>query len=121
MNSKLFNNLDMNQLDSPAQTKQQQQQKMLKKDRLNGGGGGANRLKSTASMKARTLMNLHNNEVGRRAVIKRSRVTCKCHGVSGSCSLITCWQQLTSIREIGEWFIQCSVKEGVEGRRKGCN
>lgn len=104
MNSKLFNNLDINQLDSPAAEggKQQQQQKMLKKDRLNGGGGGANRLKSTGSMKARSLMNLHNNEVGRRAVIKKSRVTCKCHGVSGSCSLITCWQQLTSIREIGE-------------------
>lgn len=118
MNSKLFNNLDMNQLDSPAQTKQQQQQKMLKKDRLNGGGGGANRLKSTASMKARTLMNLHNNEVGRRAVIKRSRVTCKCHGVSGSCSLITCWQQLTSIREIGEWFYSMLGQRGCGGEKE---
>jgi hypothetical protein len=36
------------------------------------------------------------------AVIKKSRVTCKCHGVSGSCSLITCWQQLAPFREIGE-------------------
>lgn len=35
------------------------------------------------------------------AMINKSRITCKCHGVSGSCSLITCWQQLTSIREIG--------------------
>lgn len=35
-------------------------------------------------------------------MIKKSRITCKCHGVSGSCSLITCWQQLTSIREIGK-------------------
>lgn len=96
----MFNNLDINQLDSPAvvSTGRQNHQKMMKKDRMNGG----NRLKSSGSQKARTLMNLHNNEVGRRAVIKKSRVTCKCHGVSGSCSLITCWQQLTSIREIGE-------------------
>lgn len=36
------------------------------------------------------------------AVIKSSKVTCKCHGVSGSCSLITCWQQLASFREIGK-------------------
>ncbi|EEB10386.1 protein Wnt-5B precursor, putative [Pediculus humanus corporis] len=48
------------------------------------------------------VMNLHNNEAGRRAVIKSARVTCKCHGVSGSCSLITCWQQLASFREIGD-------------------
>lgn len=103
MNSKMFNNLDINQLDSPAVVSSTGggggRQKGMKKDRMNGGG---NKLKSSGSMKARTLMNLHNNEVGRRAVIKKSRVTCKCHGVSGSCSLITCWQQLTSIREIGE-------------------
>ncbi|KAK1117718.1 Protein Wnt-5b [Melipona bicolor] len=53
----------------------------------------------------RSLMNLHNNEAGRRAVIKRSKVTCKCHGVSGSCSLITCWQQLASFREIGDFLL----------------
>lgn len=98
MNSRFFSNMDLNQLDSPAA--EGGSSKGLKKDRPN--GQGANRLKSTGSQKARGLMNLHNNEVGRRAVIKKSRVTCKCHGVSGSCSLITCWQQLTSIREIGE-------------------
>ncbi|XP_076335757.1 protein Wnt-5b-like [Tachypleus tridentatus] len=51
---------------------------------------------------ARKLMNLHNNEAGRRAIIHKTHVTCKCHGVSGSCSLITCWQQLASFREIGD-------------------
>jgi wnt family len=36
------------------------------------------------------------------AVVSKARVICKCHGLSGSCSLITCWKQLTSIREIGK-------------------
>ncbi|GBM55238.1 Protein Wnt-5a [Araneus ventricosus] len=52
----------------------------------------------------RKLMNLHNNEAGRRAVIRKVRVTCKCHGVSGSCSLVTCWQQLAPFREVGDYL-----------------
>jgi len=52
----------------------------------------------------RQLMNLHNNEAGRRAVIGNMKVTCKCHGVSGSCSLVTCWQQLAPFRKIGDYL-----------------
>ncbi|KAJ2944986.1 hypothetical protein O0L34_g1883 [Tuta absoluta] len=62
------------------------------------------KVKRGSREQGRQLMNRHNNEAGRRAVIKKSRVTCKCHGVSGSCSLITCWQQLASIREIGDYL-----------------
>ncbi|CAG0882679.1 unnamed protein product [Darwinula stevensoni] len=61
----------------------------------------------------RVLMNLHNNEAGRRAVVKKTKVTCKCHGVSGSCSLITCWQQLASFREIGDY-----LKDKYDGATK---
>uniref|UniRef100_A0A336M0D6 Protein Wnt n=1 Tax=Culicoides sonorensis TaxID=179676 RepID=A0A336M0D6_CULSO len=60
--------------------------------------------KYNTQLEARSLMNLHNNEAGRRAVVKKSRINCKCHGVSGSCSVITCWQQLTSIKDIAEYL-----------------
>ncbi|RZC41517.1 Wnt-5b, partial [Asbolus verrucosus] len=62
------------------------------------------KFKRGSKEQGRNLMNLHNNEAGRRAVIKKSKVTCKCHGVSGSCSLITCWQQLATFREIGDFL-----------------
>ncbi|XP_053964140.1 protein Wnt-5 [Anastrepha ludens] len=73
-------------------------------DGAEGGGAAGGKGKNSIMAKARSLMNLHNNEAGRRAVIKKTRITCKCHGVSGSCSLITCWQQLSSIREIGDYL-----------------
>uniref|UniRef100_A0A8D9BXB3 Protein Wnt n=1 Tax=Cacopsylla melanoneura TaxID=428564 RepID=A0A8D9BXB3_9HEMI len=72
-------------------------------------------LKKGSKDQGRALMNLHNNEAGRRAVIRASRVTCKCHGVSGSCSMITCWQQLTPFREIGE-FLRDKYETATEVR-----
>ncbi|XP_014678959.1 PREDICTED: protein Wnt-5b-like, partial [Priapulus caudatus] len=60
--------------------------------------------RARASQGKSFLMNLHNNEAGRRAVYRNHLVACKCHGVSGSCSLKTCWQQLSPFRSIGEWL-----------------
>ncbi|XP_075926704.1 protein Wnt-7b-like, partial [Petromyzon marinus] len=50
---------------------------------------------------ARTLMNLHNNEVGRKVLHERMKLECKCHGVSGSCTTRTCWTTLPNFREMG--------------------
>uniref|UniRef100_A0A8C5KXP4 Protein Wnt n=1 Tax=Jaculus jaculus TaxID=51337 RepID=A0A8C5KXP4_JACJA len=51
---------------------------------------------------ARALMNLHNNRAGRLAVRATMKRACKCHGISGSCSIQTCWLQLASFREMGD-------------------
>ncbi|XP_069499747.1 protein Wnt-5a isoform X2 [Ambystoma mexicanum] len=53
---------------------------------------------------SRTLMNIHNNEAGRRTVYNLADAACKCHGVSGSCSLKTCWLQLADFRKVGDFL-----------------
>ena len=54
--------------------------------------------------KARRLMNIHNYEAGRRAVYRMVKIECKCHGVSGSCSMKTCWLKLPSFRQVGDYL-----------------
>ncbi|XP_021497121.1 protein Wnt-8a isoform X1 [Meriones unguiculatus] len=51
---------------------------------------------------ARALVNLHNNRAGRLAVRAALKRTCKCHGISGSCSIQTCWLQLADFRQLGD-------------------
>ncbi|XP_013783194.2 protein Wnt-1-like [Limulus polyphemus] len=50
------------------------------------------------------LMNIHNNRAGRKALRKNLEVLCKCHGVSGSCSVKVCWRRLKPFRFVGDWL-----------------
>lgn len=55
---------------------------------------------------ARALMNLHNNRCGRMAVKRFMKPECKCHGVSGSCSLRTCWMAMADFRQTGDYLFK---------------
>ncbi|XP_052283787.1 protein Wnt-2b-A-like [Dreissena polymorpha] len=60
--------------------------------------------KEKQHMDARALMNLHNNKAGRQAVQKQRKLECKCHGISGSCAMRTCWRALRDFRRVGTFL-----------------
>ncbi|XP_078469677.1 protein Wnt-8b-like [Lampetra planeri] len=54
-----------------------------------------------AELDPRAAVNRHNFEAGHAAVRATMGHVCKCHGVSGSCTLQTCWQQLSELSRVG--------------------
>ncbi|CAJ0957250.1 unnamed protein product [Ranitomeya imitator] len=51
---------------------------------------------------ARSAMNRHNNEAGRATILDHMHLKCKCHGLSGSCEVKTCWWSQPDFRAIGD-------------------
>ncbi|EDW87767.2 protein Wnt-6 isoform X1 [Drosophila yakuba] len=49
-----------------------------------------------------TLVKFHNNNAGRLAIRDAMRLECKCHGLSGSCTVKTCWLKMPPFREVAE-------------------
>uniref|UniRef100_A0A5F8GZD7 Protein Wnt n=1 Tax=Monodelphis domestica TaxID=13616 RepID=A0A5F8GZD7_MONDO len=69
--------------------------------------------KSSKDLRAR--VDFHNNLVGMKVIKAGVETTCKCHGVSGSCTVRTCWRQLSPFHEVGKQLKQkyeASLKVG---------
>uniref|UniRef100_A0A674MPB2 Protein Wnt n=1 Tax=Takifugu rubripes TaxID=31033 RepID=A0A674MPB2_TAKRU len=63
----------------------------------------------------RARVDTHNTNVGMKVIKAGVETTCKCHGVSGSCTVQTCWRQLLPFHEIGKQLKQryeTSIKVG---------
>ncbi|MBN3299287.1 WNT9A protein, partial [Amia calva] len=54
----------------------------------------------------RGRVDMHNTNVGMKVIKAGVETTCKCHGVSGSCTVQTCWRQLSPFHEIGKQLKQ---------------
>lgn len=50
------------------------------------------------------LIDRHNAEVGREAVLKHRLIICKCHGNTGDCTIKTCWYQVREFKYIGDYL-----------------
>ncbi|XP_036375783.1 protein Wnt-16-like [Megalops cyprinoides] len=66
-------------------------------------------------------VNQHNSEAGRQAVASTMSTDCRCHGVSGSCAVKTCWRSMAPFERVGAWLkerYEASVLVQARGGRK---
>ncbi|ESO06489.1 hypothetical protein HELRODRAFT_184933 [Helobdella robusta] len=70
---------------------------------------------------SQSLMNLHNNRAGRKVLRSSMKRNCKCSGVSGSCSVKTCWTSLPLMKTIGSKLMKTYERarqvEAIRGQR----
>lgn len=59
-------------------------------------------MQEVKSRDGRSMIIEHNNEAGRLAVKRNMQTECKCHGLSGSCSVQTCWEKMPHFRDVGD-------------------
>lgn len=67
------------------------------------------------------LINIHNNEVGRQIILRNMKQFCKCHGVSGSCSIKVCWKVMPDFRIIGNEIMKRYSSASRDESRKLIN
>ncbi|KAK5896402.1 hypothetical protein CgunFtcFv8_010006 [Champsocephalus gunnari] len=68
---------------------------------------------------------IHNSEAGRQAIVRTMSTHCRCHGVSGSCAVKTCWKTVAPFERVGVYLkeryersVQVSDRARKKGRRK---
>ncbi|KAH9511891.1 Protein Wnt-7b [Dermatophagoides farinae] len=57
-----------------------------------------------------SLINLHNNNVGRKIIRDGLIFRCQCHGISGSCTLRTCWHTIRGFRQATQLLYNRYIK-----------
>ncbi|XP_047431280.1 protein Wnt-16 [Mugil cephalus] len=68
-----------------------------------------------------STMNGHNSEAGRQAIARTMSIDCRCHGVSGSCAVKTCWRTMAPFGRVGSYLkerYERSVQVSHRSRRK---
>ncbi|TKS90348.1 EGF-like and X-link domain-containing adhesion molecule 2 Fasciclin [Collichthys lucidus] len=65
---------------------------------------GVKNMSTTRGGYTLTTMNQHNTEVGRQAIHRTMSTHCRCHGVSGSCAVKTCWKTMAAFERVGAYL-----------------
>ncbi|XP_038157442.1 protein Wnt-16 [Cyprinodon tularosa] len=80
-------------------------------------------VKNLSSLTSYTLstMNQHNSEAGRQAIERTMSTECRCHGISGSCGVKTCWRSMAPFRRVGSYLkerYEQSIQMSNRSRKK---